>query len=748
MEQFVSQFGGISAPPQPKQFVSQFGGVTEQPSQEEPATPSPFGSNRGVAPPNSKSPEDFNKSMIAGAQQAPFWLGDAANALTQGITRTAGAAYTGLGGDLSPEQAEKLTNPTLPFEGSQDIYKDAGMPLYQPKTPLGIFGQLLGNAGGMGGIGEAAPLADAAGSKIADAAKSIPEGFSNRVKGAISSLSPEDLATQSDKNWQEASDLFKSSTANGAVVSDNAAQNIFSKVRDAVGSLRSRHSDTSGTLDDFEKTVQKGNVTPADLHDFRKDLNDVISENTKSKIDGGGINEDGQKAMAAKNALDEALLGISEKDLSSGTPQAITDLQNGINSTARSYRYDRIADLIKKSEGDATAIKRNFTSFVNKDSNLNGFNNEEIAALKDAAQRGTLESIERGMGTFGLDFGKVKNVALPVIAGTSSAVVPGIGLPLSVAGTALRQTGKWAARGKAQTALDTIMSRDTAPIVRPPSEPPPTAPQLALPAPLAGKMLAGAQGEITPIESGQHDAMYEAQQRIANDRTQNIPPRAASELGQAIKTKGNLPFTEENAKRLFDNSGSASIPAAITTTAIGAAAKGSLGQQNQSELQKLQFPQQPQQKSYSSFPDISSFAKAESGGNPNAKNPNSSASGLYQFTNKTWNNMVMRYGKQTGIGLGDKNNPQAQATMAALLAKDNIASLQASLGRTPTKGELYMAHVLGANGAQKLIKANPDQEALMLYPRPVLDANRNIFFNGKIPRTAAQVYQLLSQKVA
>lgn len=109
--------------------------------------------------------------------------------------------------------------------------------------------------------------------------------------------------------------------------------------------------------------------------------------------------------------------------------------------------------------------------------------------------------------------------------------------------------------------------------------------------------------------------------------------------------------------------------------------------------------------------------------------------------------MVQRYGKQTGIDLGDKANPQAQATMAALYAKDNISSLQNTLGRMPTKGELYMAHVLGATGAAKLINADPSKEAIMLYPRQVFDANRNIFFNGKQPRSAAEVYQLLNDKV-
>lgn len=147
-------------------------------------------------------------------------------------------------------------------------------------------------------------------------------------------------------------------------------------------------------------------------------------------------------------------------------------------------------------------------------------------------------------------------------------------------------------------------------------------------------------------------------------------------------------------------------------------------------------------------PDISGFSKAESGDNPNAQSKTSSASGLFQFTNKTWADMVNKYGAQTGIGLRDKANPDAQRTMAGLLAKDNVQYLQKTIGRVPTKGELYAAHVLGGPGAAKLINADPNREAIMLFPRQVLDANRTLFFNGKQPRTVAQLQQLLTQKVS
>lgn len=146
---------------------------------------------------------------------------------------------------------------------------------------------------------------------------------------------------------------------------------------------------------------------------------------------------------------------------------------------------------------------------------------------------------------------------------------------------------------------------------------------------------------------------------------------------------------------------------------------------------------------------LQAIKQAESAGNPNAKNPNSTASGPYQFVNKTWQDMVSKYGKQTGITLADKANPQAQEIMANYLLNDNAKALQASLGRQPTTGELYMAHVLGADGAKDLISAyGTGRPANTLFPASVIKANRNIFMQGTRPRTVEEVYKLIESKVA
>lgn len=94
------------------------------------------------------------------------------------------------------------------------------------------------------------------------------------------------------------------------------------------------------------------------------------------------------------------------------------------------------------------------------------------------------------------------------------------------------------------------------------------------------------------------------------------------------------------------------------------------------------------------------IAMIESSGNPAAKNPNSSAGGLFQFIDST----ARQY------GLANRFDPAQAADAAARLARDNASHLRRVLGRDPTGAELYLAHQQGAGGAAKLL-ANPNASA-------------------------------------
>lgn len=159
-------------------------------------------------------------------------------------------------------------------------------------------------------------------------------------------------------------------------------------------------------------------------------------------------------------------------------------------------------------------------------------------------------------------------------------------------------------------------------------------------------------------------------------------------------------------------------------------------------------------------------ARRESDWNIYAASPTSSARGLFQFIEQTWLRAVADYGPQHGLTreakmvrfdrygrayvadrqerariLALRYDPGLAARIAAELTAQNVRDLRAQLGRTPSEGELYAAHVLGAAGATKLIRAAsvaPYYPAARLFPEAAM-ANRRLFFRGGRALTAWEV---------
>lgn len=97
----------------------------------------------------------------------------------------------------------------------------------------------------------------------------------------------------------------------------------------------------------------------------------------------------------------------------------------------------------------------------------------------------------------------------------------------------------------------------------------------------------------------------------------------------------------------------------------------------------------------------SRLSTIESSNNPYAQNSSSSAGGLFQFIDSTWN----QWGSGSKLGTGDN-----VASGIAGLTKSNFNVLKKALGREPTQGELYLAHQQGAGGAVALL-SNPNASA-------------------------------------
>jgi hypothetical protein len=163
------------------------------------------------------------------------------------------------------------------------------------------------------------------------------------------------------------------------------------------------------------------------------------------------------------------------------------------------------------------------------------------------------------------------------------------------------------------------------------------------------------------------------------------------------------------------------------------------------------------------FSLLAETARRESALDPHAQAGTSSATGLFQFIESTWLYMVRRHGAEHGLGaeaaalqrgadaqtrrdiLALRNDPELSARMAGELARENAAALHARIGRAPSAGELYAAHVLGSGGAARLIEAaaNGAPNAAEIFPREAA-ANRGLFYVSGEARSAQGLLARLS----
>jgi len=176
-----------------------------------------------------------------------------------------------------------------------------------------------------------------------------------------------------------------------------------------------------------------------------------------------------------------------------------------------------------------------------------------------------------------------------------------------------------------------------------------------------------------------------------------------------------------------------------------------------------------------SFQYLLATAQVESGLDPRAGASTSSARGLFQFVEQTWLGTMKQSGAALGYGryadaitktasgryevsdptlrsqiLKLRNDPTANAVMAGAFTQANAALLSQKLGRSPSEGELYIAHFLGAGGAARLISlaaGNPHASAANYFPIAAR-ANSPIFNDRATgaPRSLAQVRDILTAR--
>ena len=135
---------------------------------------------------------------------------------------------------------------------------------------------------------------------------------------------------------------------------------------------------------------------------------------------------------------------------------------------------------------------------------------------------------------------------------------------------------------------------------------------------------------------------------------------------------------------------------------------------------------------------LAGFSGAESGFNHRAKSNKSSATGVCQFTGRTWRTTLRTYGKKYGLGKNTRRtDAYANALMCGEYIKENRQYLKENLSRRVTPGDLYLAHIISPQKVAMLDRVGANRSAAALMPE-FAAANYSLFYhrNGK-PKTVA-----------
>ncbi len=133
--------------------------------------------------------------------------------------------------------------------------------------------------------------------------------------------------------------------------------------------------------------------------------------------------------------------------------------------------------------------------------------------------------------------------------------------------------------------------------------------------------------------------------------------------------------------------------------------------------------------------------RRESNGVASAKNPNSSATGLGQFTTGTWKAVAAAH-PELGLTPDGRTDPEQSIRAIQAHTADNERILNRS-NLPVNNASLYSLHLLGQGGGPRFVAGamrNPDAPAASFANPDQVRANRRIFYNADgSPKSAGQV---------
>lgn len=371
-----------------------------------------------------------------------------------------------------------------PFYGSEDVLQKLPEAI-RPHTPTTVAGQatdVLGNvlaqiAGGKSNKEQGATIKDVA-SKISDSkmlkdetsggnigeaikagAKNVGEGVGT-MKTGFNARSSEALEQAIKAKEADASAHFAS--MKGIGVSPEIAVKIFDNIDKTVRENREidpdLHKDYVNVIERMKEKAKAG-MTLDQIHNQRKLLRDV---ETKNYINNKPVADVARQAI---DAMDETLETAKHKGGSAEGSKGVQGMQSGIAKWAEARKFETVANIINKSQGDPNKLKNAFKALYNNKKQMRGFSKEEKALIKEASENTNAESLMSMAGKMGIGINKgVSGNTIPwlpfVTTFYAHAATPYMAA-LTAGGTGAKYGQKLMARGKAENVLKAIDNRNT-----------------------------------------------------------------------------------------------------------------------------------------------------------------------------------------------------------------------------------------------------------------------------------------------
>lgn len=313
-------------------------------------------------------------------------------------------------------------------------------------------------------IGKNAALAYGVGKGFEYGGKAIgaaKEGVKNIYSG-IKARAPEELELVHKAIKEKASKLYQQVRDSGTSLRPSAVGQIVKNLEDSLTKDGEKladhlHGDTIKTIQFIKDDIANKNndISLPELDQYRQLLNSTIKKNT-TKLE--GANPDAVKSIVAKDQLDRIVTTLRPSYLvQEGDSNAVKILNEAREEWGRAAKFERIATLVEKAEGNPNRIKTILKNFVTNKQNLKGYSEDVIEALKTASKSSTGDKAMKMLGGFGID---ANNKLLPLLGGGGAFMAGGpLGSGATIAvGTAARQAQKYLARGKLENALKLIES--------------------------------------------------------------------------------------------------------------------------------------------------------------------------------------------------------------------------------------------------------------------------------------------------